>query len=200
MKKTLCVFITLNMIFFSFTISKTNAEEQDTTETGTSLHLLLNKHGIETEENNLNSIDLRFQQKEVIKKDETIIKADNEVSATISKDEKKLLAQLVHAEAKGEPYVGKVAVAEVVLNRVDHDQFPDTIKQVIYQENAFEPVSNNSINEPADKEAYKAVQDALTENDENDELLYFYNPDTATSDWIQTREVIKTIGNHAFAI
>lgn len=128
-------------------------------------------------------------------------KKEEETSLAISNEEKKLLARLVHAEAKGEPYNGKVAVATVVLNRVEHKQFPNTIKEVIYEKNAFTPVQNGSINEPADREALKAVQEALkAEDGKNDKLLYFYNPETATSDWILSREVVKTIGNHVFAI
>lgn len=117
----------------------------------------------------------------------------------IKEEEVKLLARLVHAEAKGEPYEGKVAVAEVVLNRVENEQFPDSVKEVIYQKNAFQPVQNGAINKPAGKEAIKAVEDAL-ENENKIDSLYFYNPDTATSQWIFTRDVVKTIGKHAFAI
>ncbi|AND39654.1 cell wall hydrolase [Cytobacillus oceanisediminis] len=118
----------------------------------------------------------------------------------IKEEEKKLLARLVQAEAKGEPFEGKVAVADVVLNRVEHEQFPDTVKDVIYQKNAFEPVQNGSINEPASNEAVQAVETALVDKEQNEELLYFYNPETATSQWIFSREVVKKIGNHAFAI
>lgn len=118
----------------------------------------------------------------------------------IKEEEKKLLARLVQAEAKGEPFEGKVAVADVVLNRVEHEQFPDTVKDVIYQKNAFEPVQNGSINEPASNEAVQAVETALVDKEQNEELLYFYNPETATSQWIFSRQVVKKIGNHAFAI
>jgi len=120
----------------------------------------------------------------------------------ITKKEKNLLARLVHAEAKGEPYDGKVAVAHVVLNRLDHEEFPDTVKEVIYEKNAFEPVQNGSINQSADEESHEAVEEALENkgSNKNKNLLYFYNPDTATSDWILTRKVVKKIGNHAFSI
>ncbi|WP_309229164.1 cell wall hydrolase [Cytobacillus firmus] len=118
----------------------------------------------------------------------------------IKEEEKKLLARLVQAEAKGEPFEGKVAVADVVLNRVEHEQFPDTVKDVIYQKNAFEPVQNGSINEQASNEAVQAVETALIDKEQNEEFLYFYNPETATSQWIFSREVVKKIGNHAFAI
>ncbi|WP_312095957.1 cell wall hydrolase [Niallia sp.] len=121
-------------------------------------------------------------------------------SAKLTNNEKKLLARLVHAEAKGEPFAGKVAVADVVLNRLENEQFPDSLESVIYEKNAFEPVQNGSIDKKADKEAHKAVQEALNNGRENEELLYFYNPDTATSDWIFSRKVVKEIGNHAFSI
>lgn len=127
------------------------------------------------------------------------VKASDE-SADITNIEKKLLARLVHAEAKGEPFAGKVAVADVVLNRLDDKQFPDTVESVIYEKNAFQPVQNGSIDKAADKESMEAVEEALNNGKENKELLYFYNPDTATSDWIFTRQVIKHIGNHAFSI
>lgn len=127
------------------------------------------------------------------------VKASDE-SADITNNEKKLLARLVHAEAKGEPFAGKVAVADVVLNRLDDKQFPDTVESVIYEKNAFQPVQNGSIDKAADKESMEAVEEALNNGKENKELLYFYNPDTATSDWIFTRKVIKHIGNHAFSI
>ncbi|KIY23399.1 cell wall hydrolase [Mesobacillus subterraneus] len=126
-----------------------------------------------------------------------------EFSATdkrfIKEEDEKLLARLVEAEAKGEPYEGKVAVATVVLNRVENEQFPDTIKEVIYQKNAFQPVKNGEIQKPANEEAMKAVKDALKNKDKND-CLYFYNPETATSKWIFSRKVVKKIGNHAFTM
>ncbi|NEY72786.1 cell wall hydrolase [Bacillus mesophilus] len=118
----------------------------------------------------------------------------------VSEDEKKLLARLVTAEAKGEPYSGKVAVAEVVLNRVEDEKFPDSIKEVIYEENQFEPVQNNSIQQPADQESVQAVEEALIEEKHELEALYFYNPETASDHWIRERKIIKKIGNHVFAI
>jgi N-acetylmuramoyl-L-alanine amidase len=121
-------------------------------------------------------------------------------TAKLTNNEKNLLARLVHAEAKGEPFAGKVAVADVVLNRVEDKQFPDSVESVIYEKNAFQPVQNGSIQKKADKESRKAVEEALKNGKENEELLYFYNPDTATSDWIFSRKVVKEIGSHAFSI
>lgn len=120
--------------------------------------------------------------------------------ATISASEKDLLARLVHAEAKGEPYAGKVAVATVVLNRVDH---PDTIRAVIYERSgghyAFTPVQNGTIHEPADREAYQAVEEALAFRGLGNGSLYFYNPKTAKSNWLRSKQVTVVIGNHVFA-
>lgn len=122
---------------------------------------------------------------------------------TISASEKDLLARLVHAEAKGEPYAGKVAVATIVLNRVDHPDFPDTIREVIYERSgghyAFTPVQNGTINEPADREAYRAVEEAIAFRGLGNGSLYFYNPKTAKSNWLRSKQVTIIIGNHVFA-
>lgn len=117
--------------------------------------------------------------------------------------EKDLLARLVHAESKGEPYAGKVAVATVVLNRVDHPDFPNSIRDVIYSKvggyYAFTPVANGQINQPADSEAKRAVEEALAFRGQGSGSLYFYNPKLTTNNWILSRPVTITIGNHRFA-
>ncbi|WP_077622325.1 cell wall hydrolase [Sediminibacillus massiliensis] len=122
---------------------------------------------------------------------------------SISAEEKNLMARLVHAEAEGESYKGKVAVATVVLNRVEHEGFPDSIKEVVYQRTgkvyAFSPVQNGSINQLPGEDSVKAVEEALTNGGQNNDSLYFYNPKTAKSEWILTRKVTHTIGNHRFA-
>ncbi|PEC45658.1 spore cortex-lytic protein [Priestia megaterium] len=130
--------------------------------------------------------------------------AEQETPAvSISVSEKDLLARLVEAEAKGESYEGKVGVATVVLNRVDSPKFPDTvtgvIKQVVGKAYAFSPVQNGSINKPASEDSKKAVEQALTRKDRLDDSIYFYNPKTATDNWIRSRAVIKTIDHHVFA-
>ncbi|WP_462411734.1 cell wall hydrolase [Neobacillus sp. Marseille-QA0830] len=110
-----------------------------------------------------------------------------------------LLARLVRAEAQGEPFGGKVAVANVVLNRVESTAFPDTIEGVIYQKGQFQPVRNGQINKPADEESIHAVSQALSESrDITNDSLYFYNPDTATSRWLDSRQTTLVIGNHVF--
>lgn len=112
-----------------------------------------------------------------------------------------LLARLVYAEARGESYKGKVAVAAVVLNRVRSSSFPNTISGVIYQSGAFESVSNGSIyNTPTD-ECLRAAREAMNGWDPTGGCLYFYNArNVASSSWILTRTVKTVIGNHSFAV
>lgn len=120
--------------------------------------------------------------------------------ATIKDSDKELLSRLVHAEAKGEPYQGKVAVAAVVLNRINSDQFPDTVPEVIYQENQFSPVADGSIKKPAGKEAKQAVNEAIAIQSQTEKALYFYNPSISKSKWMRQLKIVKIIGRHHFAI
>ena len=109
-----------------------------------------------------------------------------------------LLARLISAEARGEPYVGQVAVGAVVLNRVRHPSFPSTVSGVIYQTDAFTCVSDGQFNQPIAESAYRAAQDALAGWDPSGGAIYYFNPATATSRWIWSRPLIVTIGNHRF--
>ncbi|WP_078412031.1 cell wall hydrolase [Priestia abyssalis] len=125
-------------------------------------------------------------------------------SSAISAEDKDLLSRLVEAEAKGEPYQGKVAVAMVVLNRVASPEFPNSIHDVIYQqlENGgyqFTPVGNGAIDQPASDESKRAVDEALASQNPANDALYFYNPEIATNDWVKTQQVTAVIGNHVFA-
>lgn len=126
----------------------------------------------------------------------------NTASNHISNKEFDLLSRLVQAEALGESFEGKVAVAAVVLNRVEDSKFPNTISKVIYQPLAFEPVMNGRIYHPADKESIKAVEAALNGWDPTNNSLYFYNPAKVYSpyNWIWSRPIIKRIDNHVFAL
>lgn len=111
-----------------------------------------------------------------------------------------LLARLVHAEAQGEPYEGQVAVAAVVLNRVNDSRYPNTLEGVVYEKYAFEPVSNGTIYNPASSTAFKAAQDAINGWDPSYNSIFFYNPDKLKGwNWIQTRPIVRRIGNHVFA-
>ena len=110
-----------------------------------------------------------------------------------------LLAKVVHGEARGEPYIGKVAVAAVILNRVENPNFPNTIAGVIYQPLAFTCVADGQINLAPDEESIRAARDALNGWDPTYGAIYYYNPATATSGWIWSRPVHITIGKHKFA-
>jgi len=114
--------------------------------------------------------------------------------------EVELLARLIHGEARGEPYVGMVAVGAVVLNRVRSSKFPNTIAGVIYQSGAFDAVRDGQINLTPNEQSRRAARDALNGWDPTNGCLYYYNPATATSDWIWTREVRLNIGDHSFAV
>lgn len=119
--------------------------------------------------------------------------------ASQSSNDLYLIAKCVYAEARGEPYVGQVAVAAVILNRVEHPSFPNTIYGVVYQPWAFTAVQDGQIDLEPNASAYKAAQDALNGWDPTYGCIYYYNPVTATSQWIFNREVVLTIGKHAFA-
>lgn len=109
-----------------------------------------------------------------------------------------LLARLISAEARGEPYNGQVAVGAVVLNRVEHPSFPNSLSGVIYQPYAFTCVYDGQFQQPVAESAYRAARDALNGVDPSGGAIYYYNPRTATSSWIYSRPVIVTIGNHLF--
>lgn len=111
-----------------------------------------------------------------------------------------LLARLIHGEARGEPYVGMVAVGAVVLNRVRSSSFPNTIAGVVYQAGAFDAVKDGQINLTPNEQSRRAARDALNGWDPTGGCLYYYNPSTATSSWIWTREVRLNIGAHSFAV
>lgn len=109
-----------------------------------------------------------------------------------------LLARLIYGEARGESYEGQVAVGAVVLNRVKHSSFPNTIAGVIYQSGAFDAVSDGQINLTPDSTAIKAAQDAINGWDPSYGAIYYFNPSTATNKWIWSRPMTITIGKHRF--
>lgn len=119
-------------------------------------------------------------------------------------DELETLAKAIYSEARGENYTGQVAVASVILNRVDSSEFPDTIDGVVYQQHegqyAFSAVWDGQIHLTPDEEAYQAAKDALNGWDPSEGALYYYNPETATASWIfENTKPIKWIGEHLFA-
>lgn len=110
-----------------------------------------------------------------------------------------LMARLVRAEAGGESYKGKIAVAAVVINRTQSKSFPKTVTGTIYQRNQFSPVSSGSINKKADTASINAVYEAIKGVDPTRNALFFYNPRTAAGTWLQKKPVLVRIGNHNFA-
>lgn len=119
-------------------------------------------------------------------------------TATSRSNDVNLLARLISAEARGEPYTGQVAVGAVVLNRTKHPSFPHSISGVIYQPGAFTCLSDGQFYQPVSDSAYKAAKDALNGWDPSGGAIYYFNPATATSAWIWSRPLIVTIGKHRF--
>ena len=109
-----------------------------------------------------------------------------------------LLARLKSAEARGEPYIGQVAVGAVVLNRVGHPSFPNTISGVIYQSGAFSCIDDGQFWEPVSDSAFRAAREAMAGSDPSGGAIYYFNPAKATSKWIWSRPLIVVIGDHRF--
>lgn len=109
-----------------------------------------------------------------------------------------LLARIIGAEARGESYTGQVAVGAVVLNRVRHSSFPDTIAGVVYQDGAFSAVRDSNWSVAPDDTAKKAARDAINGWDPTGGAIYYYNPAKTSNQWIRTRPVVTTIGRHVF--
>ncbi len=109
-----------------------------------------------------------------------------------------LLARIISAEARGESYLGQVAVGAVILNRVEHPSFPDTVSGVVYQNGAFSCLYDGQFYEPIADSAYSAARDAINGLDPSGGAIYYYNPAVATNKWIFSRPIITTIGRHVF--
>ena len=123
---------------------------------------------------------------------------DMQLPPKYSEKDLNLIANAVYGEARGEPYEGQVAVAAVILNRVEHPDFPNTISEVIFQPLAFTAVADGQIWLEPNERAKEAVLDALNGWDPTENAIYYFNPKTATSEWIWSRPQIKTIGQHIF--
>ncbi len=111
-----------------------------------------------------------------------------------------LLARLISAEARGEPYVGQVAVGAVVLNRMEHPSFPNSLSGVVYQAGAFSCIADGQFRQPVADSAYRAARDAINGWDPTGGAIYYFNPVTATSKWIWSRPLLCVIGNHRFCL
>jgi len=153
---------------------------------------------------------IKFQKKHGLKADGVVgaatskalgipVKAPAATRGTVSRsNEIYTLAQAINGEARGEPYIGQVAVAAVILNRVEDPRFPQTIAGVIYQPGAFTAVTDGQMFLEPNESAFKAARDALNGWDPSGGAMYYYNPAKATSKWIWSRPIIKVIGKHYF--
>lgn len=116
----------------------------------------------------------------------------------LSSSELNLLARVISAEARGEPYIGQVAVGAVILNRVKSSSFPDTLSGVVYQPGAFTCMTDGQINQSVSDSAYRAARDAANGWDASGGALYYYNPKKTSNKWMHSLPVIKVIGSHYF--
>lgn len=117
-----------------------------------------------------------------------------------SESDVQLLAKIISAESRGEPYQGQVAVGAVIMNRISHPSFPNTLSGVIYQEGAFSCLYDGGINAAVVDSAYQAAREAINGSDPTGGAIYYYNPAKTTNKWIWSRQVVAVIGAHNFAI
>ncbi|TYR79423.1 LysM peptidoglycan-binding domain-containing protein [Priestia megaterium] len=191
--------------------AQANTASVHTVATGDTLWRIAQQHGVTVEQlkaaNQLQHDTIYIGQTLAIGSQVAEAQPNQSTQSTqlaVSAEEQDLLARLVEAEAKGEPYQGKVAVATVVLNRVASPAFPNSIHDVIYQPLAnggyeFSPVGNGTINQPASEESKQAVGEALSNPNHANGALFFYNPEIATNTWLASKQVTAVIGNHVFA-
>ncbi|MGL4656746.1 MAG: cell wall hydrolase [Sarcina sp.] len=140
--------------------------------------------------------------KDLYLENEPTLQVFNQGDSTLNISEADIdfMAKVVHAESKGEPFEGKVAVASVILNRVVDPNFPNTISGVITQKNAFSCVRNGRVDAVPNSDSYNAVMEAIKGNDPTNKALYFYNPDIATCNWMHgiQKKNVQSIGRHVF--
>ena len=128
----------------------------------------------------------------------TTVTTSSSSSNTSNTSDLNLLTRIIYAEARGEPYTGQVAIGAVVLNRVKHNSFPNSISGVIYQPGAFTAVADGQVNLSPNDTARKAANDAMNGWDPTHSAIYYFNPSTATNKWIWSRPATITIGKHRF--
>ena len=195
MRKTFLAMFIVTILLLMFTGTSTLAKTKHTIKSGETLWTVSQKYGVPLA--SLQKVNHKYT-------DELHVGETLTIPHIVTESEKDLLARLVRAEAQGESYAGKVAIATVVLNRVDSSLFPNTVRDVIYEVSpggvyAFSPVENGEINKPADYASKKAVVEALAFRGQGRGSLYFYNPDKTDNKWIRSRQVTTVIGNHVFA-
>jgi spore germination cell wall hydrolase CwlJ-like protein len=169
-----------------------------TVKRGDTLYRIAQKTGLTANEirerTGLNRNELKLGERLIIPSSSQGVNTQVPASGNIN-----LLAHLIQGEAANEPYIGKVAVGSVVMNRIQHPRFPKTIAGVIYQPLAFESVSNGIFNRPVSAESLRAATDAVSGWDPSGGALYFFNPAKTNNPWIWARNIITQIGRHVFA-
>lgn len=178
--------------------------EMHTVQKGDTLYLLAKHYGTTinaiVNANNLKTTVIMVGQKLIIPSPAaSSAPNNNQLSISVTSQELDLLARAVYSEARGESFQGQVAVAAVVLNRVEHPEFPNTISGVIYEPWAFTSVNDGQFWLTPNQTAYAAVQEALAGSDPSNGALFYYNPVTATNQWIRSRPIVAQIGAHVFA-
>ncbi|RXI95539.1 LysM peptidoglycan-binding domain-containing protein [Anaerobacillus alkaliphilus] len=155
--------------------------------------------------NNLTSDFLRIGQVLIVPISGEVRTAPTpQVQTNINQAELDLLAKIIFAEARGESLEGQIAVAAVILNRVKHNQFPNTVREVIYERShghfQFTPAGNGELDRANPSAVnYEAARRALAGEDPTRGSLYFYNPSKTNDQWVRSRTVSTIIGNHVFA-
>ena len=166
---------------------------------GDSLYWIATTYGLSVPElkalNSLESDTIRVGQRLVVPLD--CVKYFP-AGVTLSAQEVEWLAQMIHAEARGEPYTGQVAVGAVIINRMLSSQFPVTLRGVLFQRNAFQPVQNGSFYMAPNESARKAALEALTGKDPTGGALFFFNPRQSSDRFMHSRPAQVTIGSHRF--
>ncbi|MDI9439170.1 MAG: LysM peptidoglycan-binding domain-containing protein [Firmicutes bacterium] len=170
-------------------------------EAGDSLYWIATTYGLSVEElkdlNNLESDVIRVGQRLLVPLDQVKYYP---VGVRLTSQEVEWLAQMIHAEARGEPYLGQVAVGAVIINRILSPQFPDTLRGVLFQTNAFQPIQNGSFYMAPNETARRAALEALSGHDPTGGALFFFNPRKSTDRFMHSRPVQTTIGNHRFTM
>ncbi len=152
------------------------------------------KHNYQVDKNNEKAD--KSHNKQVVK----AVTASRSTGTNILHEDLEILARIIHAEARGESFEGQVAVGAVVLNRVQHPDFPKSIREVVYQPGQFTAVEDRQINLKPDDKAYQAAEAALEGQDPSNGAIFYYNPKIATDRWIKSRNIIRSIGNHKFCV
>lgn len=197
MKKTCSIFITALILYLS--VINVNPASAEVLGKSCSEANNISKNEVMTK--NYSNMNIEYKLLSTNNKEDALeVFNHNTQQLYITEDDINLMAKLVSAESIGEPYAGKVAVASVVLNRTTNPSFPNTIRDVIFQKNAFSCVKNGEIKAVANQDCYNAVYDAIKGADPTNDALFFYNPTIATCNWMKTTQKVNqtTIGHHTF--